>query len=242
MTLCMPSTARNLSVSTASPSPPELAQRMPSNPAFASCLVSSVLSMLVSSLRNMLIIEITPSTDDFLFSYGALTLVTFAAQGVMKNTPISEGSIPIFSTAFFLAIFAATSMGDSSLIRLSIRLGNLTCISRTTAGQAEEIRGFLAPSSDSIFLVESETYSAALATSYTSSNPILRKVFSILFLLYSGLNWPYMVGAGMAILYLYCRIIDRSSVIAFGMVGADSDAFAAVYASFIYDASLAMSY
>ena len=122
----MPSTARKLSVSTANPSPPELAQRIPSNPALASCFDSSVLSIPVSSFRNMLFIEITPSTDDFLFSYGALTLVAFAAHGVMKNTPISEGSIPILSAVFFLTIFAATSMGDSSLIRLSIRLGNLT--------------------------------------------------------------------------------------------------------------------
>ncbi len=121
----------------------------------------------------MLFIEIAPSTDDFLFSYGAFTLVAFAAHGVMKKTPISEGSIPFFSAVFFLTIFAATSMGDSSLIRLSIRFGNLTCMSRTTAGHADEIRGFLVPSSESSFLVASDTYSAAIATSYTSSNPIL---------------------------------------------------------------------
>ncbi len=111
-------------------------------------------------------------------------------------------------------IFAETSIGDSSFTRLSIRFGNLTCINLTTAGQADDINGFFIPSPAIRDFVASVTNSAPLATSYTSSKPISLKAFKSLFLLYSGLNWLYNVGAGIAILYLKGLIHEKSSVIA----------------------------
>ena len=72
---------------------------------------------------------------------GERTAVIFAAQGVMKNAPTSAMSTPCLSAYSSLAILAAASMGETKSITLSSSAGKLTWISRTMAGQAEEITG-----------------------------------------------------------------------------------------------------
>ena len=61
----------------------------------------------------------------------------------MKKTPMSSFCIPFF-TALSLTNFADNSIGDSNFTRFSIKLGKRTCISLTTAGHADEIKGFFA--------------------------------------------------------------------------------------------------
>ena len=81
-----------------------------------------------------------------------------------------------------------------------IRSGKRTWISRTTVGQAEEIRGRGNPGSRSFSVMARATMSAPRATSNTSSKPILFRAASTTPTSVRPRNWPYSDGAGKAIL------------------------------------------
>ena len=80
---------------------------------------------------------------------------------------------------FFFAISAAISIGECNGSTWAHSSGNLTRINRTMAGHAELIIGFGIFPSDMIFLVASDTSSAAFETSKTSSNPKRFKAVNI---------------------------------------------------------------
>ena len=107
----------------------------------------------------------TASTALFSVPSGILTAVTFAGQGEMKIAPIFSGGRPVFSAARALATRAATSMGGCSGRMLSMSSGKRTRMSRSTAGQAEEMTGRLMSSRIMYRRVASLTSSAARATS-----------------------------------------------------------------------------
>ena len=104
--------------------------------------------------------------------FGEWISVSFAGQGVTKNTPISSEESPDASIASARAIFAATSIGASSGSTLSHSSGKRILISLTTAGQAELMIGFFSLFSLIRRRVASLTSSAARETSNTLSKPI----------------------------------------------------------------------
>ena len=120
----------------------------------------------------MLEIAMAPSTSDFSAKFGEWISVTFAGQGVIKKIPIFSALRPVSSIASLRAIFAATSIGASSGITLSHSSGKRILISRTTAGHAELMIGFLSRFSLISLRVASLTSSAARDTSKTPSKPI----------------------------------------------------------------------
>ena len=149
---------------------------------------------------EMEIIEIVPVNSDFTTPIGSNTAVIFAGQGVINHTPIDSGRIPIFSAASRRAIRAAISTGASTGERYSISSGNLTSISRTDAGQADEMTGRLIPGVRKCSRSAAVAISAPRATSTTLLKPSrcnpARIAATGMFLS----NWAYSDGAASAIL------------------------------------------
>ena len=111
--------------------------------------------------------EMTPSTLLLWMDCGARTSVILAGQGVRKNMPTSSGAADMLRQTRLRAASAAASMGEMTSTTLSSSSGKRTWISRTMAGQAEEISGM--PLCTFRFLtrcaISCETYSAPRATS-----------------------------------------------------------------------------
>ena len=208
----MPSTASELSMPTASASPPELAQPTPNEPARCSMWHSTGLRNCVDKRPYTSSIDMQPSTADTLWPIGARMAVILAAQGVIKKHPILSSGTPFFLANSRLASSAATSIGLLTSTMLSISSGKRTCISLTIAGHADEISGLGQSRTDNWRFIACDTISAARATSNTSSKPIWSSPASTRSMLGRFLNCPYSVGAGSAILYGKLFIADKGSV------------------------------
>ena len=138
----------------------------------------------------MSIMDSAPSSSDFFWPMGLRMAVIFAGQGVMKKQPTSEGLQPFFLQNSARATEAATSMGWRMSTMFSISSGKRTWISRTTVGQAEEIRGFGSLGSFIFSRMARVTMSAPRATSNTSSKPIFLSASSTNSGRGRSLNWP----------------------------------------------------
>ena len=94
-----------------------------------------------------------------------MAAVILAGQGEIKTQPISEGGMPRLRAVWRLTVRAASSTGATSGRTLSSSWGKRTRISRSTAGQAEEMTGRSSAPWLSSSRVASLTSSAAVATS-----------------------------------------------------------------------------
>ena len=156
-------------------SPPERAQPRPRGP--AGSMVPSVSSSATffswpESRPYISSIEIAPFIALSVWPMGFLMAVTFAGQGVIKKQPTSSGLAPVRSQNSLRAMVAATSMGERTSTMFSISSGKRTCMSLTTAGQAEEMRGLGHMGSSSFSFTARATISAPRPTSNTSSKPM----------------------------------------------------------------------
>ena len=133
---------------------------------------------------------------------GDLEAVTLAGQGEIKAVQISSSGMPVFSDASRLAIRAATSTGALRGSTWLTSWGKRTRMSRVTAGQAEEMTGFLMSPYFMIRRVASLTSSAARETSNTPSKPRRSRAPATMSMSLKLLNWANRAGGGRAILYL----------------------------------------